>query len=150
MDIASILSLLSALPTSLSTVVDVLSTLQLLGFPVAKTAIAIASVYLWLAVFFGLYVAVMGLYRVKLRGQLSRFVWVFGGPFVVLGIVVDVVSQYTLACLFFFGLPARREHTVTARMQRLRHDDPTGWRGRLAAYICESGLDPIDPSGDHC
>ena len=107
----------------------------------------VACVWLW--AFWSLYVLVMGVYRAHLSGRLSRVGYVLGLPWVVLGYVVDAVSQYTLATLLFCDLPRRSEHLVTDRLTRYCDGLP-GWRRTVAVWVCTHLLDVFDPRGDHC
>ena len=104
-----------------------------------------AAAYLWL--FWGLYVLVMGLYRAKLDGRLSKPLIIMGAPFLVVAYVMDVLANLTIATVLFQELP--QELTVTARLKRhlKKHTD---WRFGVAHALCESLLDPLDPTGRHC
>ena len=103
--------------------------------------------FLWC--FWALYVMVMGVYRAHLSGRLSKAGYVLGLPWVITGYLVDILTQFTLATLFFADWPRRGEWLVTDRLQRyvrIRH----GWRYRKAKWICDHLLDVFDPSGEHC
>lgn len=103
--------------------------------------------YLWL--FWGVYVLVMGLYRAHLAKRLTRFTYTLSAPFLLIGYVMDVLAQFTLACVFFLDLPRRGEWLVTDRLKRyMAHGK--GWRYTKAKWICDSLLDVFDPTGDHC
>lgn len=94
-----------------------------------------------------LYVLVMGLYRAKLAGRLSKTAYVLGWPFFALGLIVDIIVNMTVACVLFLEPP--RETLVTSRLQRhIKHG--RGWRFGLASWICSHLLDPFDPTGSHC
>lgn len=103
--------------------------------------------YLWL--FWYAYILVMGLYRAKLQGRLFGVVQVLALPAIVIGYAMDILTQYTLATVFFFDLPAKGEHLVTARLQRYIARD-NGWRAVKAQWICNHLLDVFDPTGNHC
>ena len=60
---------------------------------------------------------------------------------------MDVAANWIIAPLVFLDWP--REVLVTARLIRYKRTD-TGWRNRLATFICEHLLDVFDPTGDHC
>lgn len=105
-----------------------------------------SALFLW--VFWGLYVLVMGLYRAHLDHRLTPVTTVLGLPFVVVGFVVDVLANITLASIAFFEVP--REWLVTDRLQRHIRTPTSAWRTRLASWICDHLLDVFDPSGDHC
>jgi hypothetical protein len=117
----------------------------------AMQVLGLALAYLY--GFFGLYVLVMGAYRAKLVGHLSwgatPLAYALVLPFVVLGVLVDVLAQYTIATLVCFDLPRRGEHLVTQRLQRYM-SGPQGWRRRVSWWLCDHVLDPFDPEGDHC
>lgn len=109
--------------------------------------VAAAILFLW--VFWGLYVLVMGVYRAHLAKRLTRITYALGLPWVAIGYGVDILAQYTLACLFFLDLPERGEHLVTDRLKRYIADG-VGWRAKKAEWICTHLLDVFDPSGNHC
>ena len=102
----------------------------------------------FLYVFWALYILVMGLYRAHLSGGLSKAAYVLGVPWVVLGYLVDVFAQYTVASVFFLDWPRKGEHLVTARLKR--YSNGTGWRKAKADWICSHLLDVFDVNGDHC
>ncbi|WP_310611261.1 hypothetical protein [Limnohabitans sp.] len=119
--------------------------------------------------FYALYVMTMGVYRAKLSGRLTGVSLALLYPFVLVSVFVDVLCQLTLANVIFLEMPLvylvkRRatlwrwsfdltyiyiEPLVTSRLQRLHMQDD-GWRGQLAASICDKLLDVFDPDGDHC
>lgn len=109
-----------------------------------KQAILMAA-YLW--VFYALYVLTMAAYRAKLAGRLSGVPLALLYPFVIVAALMDVVCNITIAALIFLEPP--KEWLVTQRLQR-HHTSDNGWRTSLAAYVCETLLDPFDPTGDHC
>ena len=157
MNIADALQLLAALGdlTSITTLVQLassalgaLSALDQLGLPVGTVLRGLlgAAVLFWLM--FGLYALVMGLYRAKLAGKLTPEQWVLGMPYVAVGIALDVLLNWTIGSLLLWDLP--RERVMTTHMKRLRRDAPDSWGGRVSAWICDQGLDSLDPSGDHC
>lgn len=100
---------------------------------------------LWL--FWGLYILVMGIYRAHLSRRLSRVGYVLGLPWILLGYLVDVLANLTVASIVFVELP--REWLVTDRLQR-HVIGSFGWRERLASWICNHLLDIFDPTGNHC
>lgn len=116
-----------------------MSTIILIGFTLA-----------WLYLFWCLYVLVMGAYRAHLDKRLTGVIKCMSYPIVLLGLGVDVISQYTIATIFFADLPVKGEHLVTDRLQRYIAFGPSNWRYKYAKWICDSILDPFDPSGDHC
>jgi hypothetical protein len=96
---------------------------------------------------FGCYAVVMGLRRLKLAGKMTPLLWIFGTPYLVVGLLLDVLCNVTLAALVFLELP--RETLVTARLQRYMRG-PDSWRKSAARWFCANALDPLDPSGQHC
>ena len=101
---------------------------------------------MWLM--WGLYALVMGLYRVKLSGKLTPTQWVLGVPYYGAGAVLDVVLNWSIGSLLLLDPPG--ELVMTTHMKRLRREAPDSWGGRVSAWICDQGLDSLDPSGDHC
>lgn len=120
--------------------------------------------------FWVLYVFTMAVYRARLSGRLGKINTVLALPFVLLAVVVDFVTNLTIAWVVFWDRPridwsnvepwlfsstARwitqviRELFVTTRLKRYM-DGPDSWRRKLAVWICDSLLDPFDPTGDHC
>lgn len=102
------------------------------------------ALYLW--AFFGLYVLVMGLYRAYLKGDMPWPIKVLGAPFLILGLAVDAFANVFIASFVLAEAP--REWLVTTRLSRLEHEH--GWRGDIARWVCDSILDPLDPTGEHC
>lgn len=92
------------------------------------------------------YVACMNIIRVHKIGQLNGLLWVLCLPFVLYGLILDVLHNVTLFNLIFWDIP--RDATVTARLKRHR-DDP-GFRGKIARFMCEKMLSPFDHTGNHC
>jgi len=100
----------------------------------------------WLWCFYALYALVMGVYRAHLAQRLSLVAYALLAPFVLLGFVVDVLTNITIATLAFAEPP--RELLLTTRLQR--YISGTGWRRTVAAWVCDTLLDPLDPRGEHC
>lgn len=101
--------------------------------------------YIW--IFWAFYVLTMGLYRAHLDGRLSGMQLCMGLPFVMVGIALDVMCNFTIAAIMFAELP--NEILVTERLKR--HDrSGYGWRCDLARWICTNMLDSLDPNGRHC
>lgn len=97
--------------------------------------------------FWALYVFTMGIYRAKLAKRLTGLNLVLAFPIVVLAVLVDVFSNLFVAPILFLDIP--REWLVTARMHRYIQG-PMDWRHKIALWLCDSVLDPFDPSGNHC
>jgi len=92
------------------------------------------------------YLAVMNLKRAKDAGKLSVAARVFGTPVLVVGYLLDMLANVIPMTLILVELP--RETTVTSRLKR--HITGTGWRARVASWMCKNLLDAFDPSGCHC
>lgn len=102
--------------------------------------------FLW--AFWGCYVLVMGLYRAKLDGRLTPLTYAMSLPFLLIGLVMDVLANLTLASVVFLEPP--REWLVTDRLQRHIATRRFTWRYKLAAWVCTHLLDFVDPTGAHC
>ncbi len=110
------------------------------------SAIFALVAYLW--IFWFAYVGIMGIYRAHLAGRLDGFARAMSVPVVLLGYVLDVMANVTVAVLVFLDWP--REWLVTTRLKRYRRDAPGTRNAKIAEYICEHLLDPFDPTGNHC
>ena len=113
----------------------------------------IPAVALWLLAFWYLYVLVMGLYRAWLSGHIVKysFVWWCALPALVIGYAVDLISNWTIAVLWFQEWPKSPLELVTARLTRyLKPTYPDGVKKRHALIICSTLLDYFDPAGSHC
>jgi hypothetical protein len=100
---------------------------------------------LW--IFWAVYVLVMGLYRAHLQKRIGLVIYILGSPFILFGMVMDFIINFTVAAIVFVDLP--REPLVTGRLQRYVAIG-SGWRFRLANWTCNNLLDVFDPSGNHC
>lgn len=80
----------------------------------ALTVAAYTLAFLW--AFWAMYVIVMGIYRAHLAKRLTAVTLCLSAPFIVLGYLMDVVANLTVASLVFLELP--RELLVTSRLQR--------------------------------
>jgi hypothetical protein len=76
------------------------------------------------------------------RGGLWRVCAVFG----VIGLVIDVILNYTELALITLDFPKWGEWTFSKRLTRLQHN--TDWRGDFARYLANC-LNQIAPSGRH-
>lgn len=99
-----------------------------------------------LYMFWVLYLAIMALYRAHINKTLTKLGYALGAPLLLTGLVLDVLMNITIFSLAFFEIP--REWLVTKRLQR--HLKQTGWRFKLAKFICEGLLNFADPTGNHC
>jgi len=97
-------------------------------------------------VLWGMFVICMALKRVQDAGQLTLAMKLFGYPFLLLGLVVDVAVNVVIGSLLFLEPP--REWLLSARLWRLSNGRPS-WRQRIALKIRTQLLDSIDPSGIH-
>lgn len=104
----------------------------------------VAFVFLW--ALWGAYVLVMGLYRAHLDHRLTWVTYTLSLPFLVIGYAMDVVANVFIATVIFVEWPI--EWLVTDRLNRLGAG--TGWRSRLARWICAQLLDVFDPKEKHC
>lgn len=109
----------------------------------------ILQTILFLWVFYYFFVIVMGFYRLHLQKKLKGPIFIVALPAIIVGFVMDVICQFTVATAVFREFPAKKEYLVTDRLQRYMLQ-PNNWRYKLAKYICENFLDPIDPTGKHC
>lgn len=112
----------------------------------AVLSLAGAVVHLYLLWY--LYIIVMGLYRAKLMGALTRSASILGAPALVMGIVLDWLANVLLSVVFR-ELPAYPRELLSHRLQRYIAGPPCINR-HYAQIICLHLLDPFDPSGSHC
>lgn len=96
-----------------------------------------------------LYLIVMGLYRAKLMGTLTRSALVLGSPALVIGWLLDWLINFTVATIFFRELPRAPMELVTQRLSRYIAGPPCLNR-HYAQVICLHLLDPFDYTGKHC
>ena len=109
------------------------------------TPLIVLALSPWLL--WAMYVMVMGIYRAHLDKRLTTTTKILALPWVVVGYVLDVLVNVTVASLVFWEPPW--ELLLTSRLQR--HIDANhGWRHRRAQWICDRLLDPFDPTGNHC
>jgi hypothetical protein len=72
--------------------------------------------------------------------------WRLCAVFVVVGLALDVILNYTELTIFTLDFPKRGEWTFSKRLARLQYND--GWRGEFARYVAGC-LNAIAPSGRH-
>lgn len=94
------------------------------------------------------YIIVMGLYRAKLNGNLSKASLILGAPAIFIGVILDWIINFTIAILVFRELPKSKYELVTTRLSR--YINGSGWRKSWATNICHHILDVFDPTGTHC
>jgi hypothetical protein len=107
------------------------------------------KMYLALFLFFTGYVITVQLLALHARGKLPWPGYVFGLPWVVIGVALDVVFQYTVFAALYREWPPKKEYFVTKRLRRWKATDPTSQRGVWSAKLCKF-LNLFDPSGEHC
>lgn len=117
----------------------------------AKMAFLYTAGFLYL--FWVMYIFIMGLYRAYLMNRLTPLMLALGSPFVLLGGLMDVFSNMTIASVLCLDVP--REWLVTKRFEKYIRYSPTStgltlWRYRVAKWVCDNLLDPFDPDGNHC
>jgi hypothetical protein len=94
----------------------------------------------------GFYLSIMHLKSARDQGRLTVGARILGYPWLVVGLVVDVLFNLIVGSIMFLEPP--RELLFTSRVSRL--NDQRGWRGALARWVCKELLDPFDPAGRHC
>ena len=72
--------------------------------------------------------------------------WLLFSVFGVVGLVLDILLNYTELSILTLDFPKKGEFTFSKRLSRLQYN--TDWRGTLARYIAK-GLNSIAPSGKH-
>lgn len=105
----------------------------------------VLGAYALMVVVWLFYLASMHL--VRYRSELGPVAKAHGYLIVGVGLVLDAVLNLAVATVLFLEPP--RELLLTARLKRLVGRD-LGWRGDLAAWVCERLLNQFDPSGGHC
>jgi hypothetical protein len=111
-----------------------------------KEVVLYSLLYLYL--FFGLYILVMGLYRAHLEKALTKPGYVLGAPWLLLGALVDVLANLIIFPFIFLERP--KEWLVTTRLRRHMDGEQEGFRYRFARAICKKLLNAFDPRGKHC
>lgn len=112
-------------------------------------ALVYGLAFLW--AFWYMIICNLSIYRLYLLKRLSMSAFTFGAPAIIFGLILDVLLQYTVATVFFFDLPAKKERLVTQRLTRyIKGSRQRGWRYEWACWICHKMLDAFDPSGVHC
>jgi hypothetical protein len=117
--------------------------LESLGVPVKWIWWTILIPYLLFSLTYVYYCAV-----IKMKSVWSELHWIIKTlmiPHVVVGFILDIAVNVIIGTVL--GLEIPKELLFTARLKRWRlYED--GWRETLAIWICEKGLNPIDP--EHC
>ena len=109
----------------------------------------IASLMLWLWAFWLLFILIMGFYREHLAGRLEGLAKILAAPIVVVGWLVDLISNWTIGTLLFLEPPRSPLEMVTQRLSRYMAGPPCRDK-RIAEYVCTQLLDLFDPTGGHC
>jgi hypothetical protein len=106
---------------------------------------AFSFILLYLYVFWTCFLACAALY-----GQWKTLpipVKILAAPIALAGIVIDVVWEFTGACIMFMDLPPPNCITFTQRLSYYLKE--SGWRNKVANMICTYLLNPFQV-GSHC
>lgn len=114
---------------------------------VALSALGWSLAYLY--GFWLLYVLIMGFYRAWLAKKLTKVGLVLASPALLVGYLVDLFANWTLATLWFMEPPRRPLELVTDRLSRYI-DQTDGWQKVHAEWVCHNLLDYFDPHDTHC
>lgn len=93
------------------------------------------------------YLAVMNLQKARDAGRLSKVAFYLGAPLLYFGLFLDFFCNMTVMTVLMLELP--KELLVTGRVSRHKYKG-TGYRKKVATWMCDNLLDPFDPSGCHC
>lgn len=104
-------------------------------------SLLIASIVFWL-----LFIAVANLYHNSYKNAtgLKRYAMILLAG---IGLVVDVLYNFTYATVAFMQWPSLSRPTLTARMKYNLAND-TGWRYKLSSFVCRKMVEPWD--WNHC
>ena len=102
------------------------------------------SLATWLLFIF--YAAVMNFQQARDSGRMGPFMRALALPALGVGLLLDVLVNWFIFTFVFLELP--QEWLVTMRLSRLKKRN--SWRGKLAGWLCQHLLDPLDPTGCHC
>ncbi|MDH4449218.1 MAG: hypothetical protein QE265_01330 [Rhodoferax sp.] len=100
--------------------------------------------------FWLLYVLVMGFYRAYLSKRLTRPALVLASPALIVGYLVDLIANWTLATVWFLELPKRPLELVTDRLSRYIGLQDDCRQKTHAQWVCHNLLDYFDPHDKHC
>jgi hypothetical protein len=106
--------------------------------------------YLSISLFFGLYVASIGIYQQHLAGTLPAWGYILGGPIVAALLIIDVFFQYTFVALVYREWPPRKEYTVSERLARWKHTAEDTREKRWSIKVCKLLNLFTPPSAPHC
>ena len=105
------------------------------------------SAFLFVGTFL-LFLAVMKLRDARDLGTLRGLNWTviwLAYSFLFIGLIMDALLNWIVLTVFFVEWPC--EMLSTMRVKRLKNTT-TGWRQRLAAWLCANFLTPFD--NHHC
>ena len=94
------------------------------------------------------YLAIMNLSRADQAHQLRPVALTLGIPVLVIGYALDVLINVLVLTVLLLELP--QELTVSERLGRHQRSYASGWRYRVARWVCTELLDQFDPTGRHC
>ena len=121
--------------------------------------IALGWVLAYLYVFWLLYVLIMGFYRAWLAKKLTTAALVLASPAIAIGLVADLLANWTIAVIWFRELPKvalswppkpKLPDLVTDRLSRYKGLPDGNWKKTHATWICQNLLDYFDPHETHC
>ena len=111
---------------------------------------ALAWVLAYLYGFWLLYVLIMGFYRAYLKKRLTKPALVLASPALIVGYLVDLFANWTLATVWFMEFPKRPLELVTDRLSRYIGLQEDCWHKEHAVWVCKNLLDYFDPHDKHC
>lgn len=107
-------------------------------------------IFLFAYLFYLGFVLSISAYRRWIAGELNAYNKVMLLIPVVLFACLDIVLNYSVF-LITMGFPPDHCYTISARLAYYRERmgvEP--WKKKVADFVCEKLLNPIDPSGSHC
>jgi hypothetical protein len=108
---------------------------------------AVALYLLSVPILWVLYLAIMALSTAQHAGKLPAAALYCAMPLLAAGYLWDFLVNVLVCTPLFAELP--REALVTSRVSRHKRAG-SGWRYRIANWMCTNLLDPFDPKGCHC
>ncbi|MDE2105941.1 MAG: hypothetical protein KGL39_52450 [Patescibacteria group bacterium] len=105
-------------------------------------------ILLYLLLFYWGFAAAIAVYRQWLAGRLNWWNKVLFAPLLAGFFLTDVILNWTLL-VFVMGAPPMNCATISERFA-IYHEGDKGWRGKVAAFVCDELLNTIDPAGAHC
>jgi len=108
----------------------------------------VLTIYGVLVLTWGMYVASMQFryFKDKLHPVAKVHAYLIGGAMIALDFVINIFMSVPL-----LEPPRwdRGEFLLSPRLKRHNRED-SGWRSRVASWLCEHLLNQFDRSGDHC